>query len=132
RTWSSCTNPPDGKQKCNSNHTSDGGWPWFGNASNVSYGSTIAQHTVADLITAGKYSMAAYQSYLTDVYAGQAVMMLVLGLDDEFNFAPFFDYLERIFAAPWNGACLSAAYCSPSPSIQPIPVGSSWMAPSGS
>jgi hypothetical protein len=57
----------------------------------------------------GKYSLGAYQMY-THMYLGAATVARVLGLDDEWDWEPFFDYTDRIQSAPWNGAC--KGYCS--------------------
>ena len=62
------------------------------------------QATLAQQRTTGSFSMTAYQDY-TDVRVGSAAVARILGLEDEWNYPPFFKYIDRIATPPWNYHC---------------------------
>ena len=70
---------------------------------------TTLQPTPDQQRSSGKYSLGAYQMY-THMYLGGATVARVLGIDDDWDWAPFFEYTDRLQTAPWNGAC--EGYCS--------------------
>jgi hypothetical protein len=64
------------------------------------------QPSPANQRSSGRYAMAPYQTYTPQYFAG-AALARILGLEDEWNYQPFFDYTDRIAGPPWNYYCLS-------------------------
>jgi hypothetical protein len=91
----------------------DGGGAKFGTTGLTS---DVQQLTPAQKIAAGQWSHAAYQN-MADVYYGAATVARVYDFEAEWNAArsddspAFFEYVDRIQGAPWNGTC--GQHCDP-------------------
>jgi len=69
----------------------------------------IAQPTLNEQRSAVLYASALYQDY-TSQYYGSGTVARLLGLEDQWNHAPYFEYLDRLASPPWNYHC--GGYCS--------------------
>jgi hypothetical protein len=78
--------------------------------SNGTESCTVVQETPASQIASGIWSLGPYQ-LMADVYYGAATVARMYDFEDEWNAAradnspAFFEYVDRIQGAPWNGAC---------------------------
>ncbi len=69
----------------------------------------IPQPTLSAQEAAGTFSLGSYQRY-TAVWFGIGAAMELMGLDDEWGQANFFEYVDRIASPPWSYWC--GQYCS--------------------
>ncbi len=79
----------------------DGGSSLYGPGAN---GSGKLQPTLDQIRSSGNWSMAAYQRY-TDPFYGSAAVGRIYDLEDEWNYPPFFEYVDRIGQGPWRDRC---------------------------